>query len=270
MHDPRELPSRLPRHLGAGAPAREAIRRRRVEWALEMTGLEGVLAHRRAEEGSSPDTALLIVDVEADPSPVPRAAGGAEGILPVLRCYLDRFHRARIPVFASRDGFPSRIIDCEETGESRVRGSRENARTGDLLLPENVVVVSREPPLQGRGCSAFAARSATGVPLERLLRFRSIRQLCVAGVRTEQAVWATVLDARRRGFQVVLLLDAIHGGDRRGGETARALDQMLRVGTRTATLDTIESVVPEAVPQLSDSSLRKILPVDPGSREPSD
>jgi nicotinamidase/pyrazinamidase len=63
----------------------------------------------------------------------------------------------------------------------------------------------------------------------------------VGGLATDYCVRRSVLDARREGFDVVVLLDAIRGIDVQDGDTARALDEMLRAGARTATLATTEA-----------------------------
>jgi nicotinamidase/pyrazinamidase len=49
-----------------------------------------------------------------------------------------------------------------------------------------------------------------------------------------------VLDGLQEGLDVVVLLDAIRGIDVQAGDVARALDEMLRAGARTATLNTID------------------------------
>jgi nicotinamidase/pyrazinamidase len=233
-----------------------------------MMALESVLAYRKQRESSLSDTALLIVDAEQDRFSGAREVEGAEEILPALQCYLERFQVGRLPVFASRYRSRRRTISCDGERGCCAPGASGGELARALALPDDAVRVSREPQFEEIGCSAFLARSASGVPLEELLQRRSVHRLCIGGLLTEQAVWATALDARRRGFQVVLLLDAIHGRDR--GEIARALDEMLRAGSRTATLATIGREVPAAEPRLSDAALRRVLSVDPGRREDSD
>jgi nicotinamidase/pyrazinamidase len=49
-------------------------------------------------------------------------------------------------------------------------------------------------------------------------------------------VRATVLDAVREGFEVVVLKDAIGAVDLQPGDGARALDEMTVAGARLATL----------------------------------
>ncbi|MGH8638442.1 MAG: isochorismatase family protein, partial [Burkholderiales bacterium] len=68
--------------------------------------------------------------------------------------------------------------------------------------------------------------SSTG--LEELLRAHDIARVVVLGLATDYCVRATVLDARRAGFPVTVLLDGIAGIDEAG--TARALEEMRQAG----------------------------------------
>ncbi|MGH7482318.1 MAG: isochorismatase family protein, partial [Longimicrobiales bacterium] len=66
-----------------------------------------------------------------------------------------------------------------------------------------------------------------------------VKTLYVGGLATDYCVRASVLDAVRHGLDGVLLLDAIRGIDVQPGDQARALDEMIRAGARTATLATV-------------------------------
>jgi nicotinamidase/pyrazinamidase len=66
-----------------------------------------------------------------------------------------------------------------------------------------------------------------------------IAHVYIGGLTTDYCVRTSVLDARRAGFDTIILLDAIRGIDVQEGDVARALDDMLRAGARTATLQTI-------------------------------
>jgi nicotinamidase/pyrazinamidase len=52
---------------------------------------------------------------------------------------------------------------------------------------------------------------------------------------TDYCVRASVLDALKEGFEVVLLTDAIGAVELQSGDGARALDEMRGAGTRFAT-----------------------------------
>ena len=62
------------------------------------------------------------------------------------------------------------------------------------------------------------------------LRAHGIDALLVAGIATDYCVKQTVLDARREGFEVAVLLDAITGIDARAGDVERALAEMSAAG----------------------------------------
>ena len=62
----------------------------------------------------------------------------------------------------------------------------------------------------------------------------------MGGLATEYCVRASVMDALKDGLDVVVLLDAVRGIDVKEGDVARALDEMMRAGARTATLATID------------------------------
>jgi nicotinamidase/pyrazinamidase len=87
----------------------------------------------------------------------------------------------------------------------------------------------------------FRARSPARTPsrlgggatlIEARLREAGVRRLVVGGLATDYCVLQTVLDARRRGFEVVVLRDAIAAVDPAAG--ARALDEMAAAGAAIA------------------------------------
>ncbi len=56
----------------------------------------------------------------------------------------------------------------------------------------------------------------------------------VGGLATEYCVRATVVDARRAGFDVVVVTDGIRALDRTAGDGQRAIDDMIAAGAATA------------------------------------
>ena len=57
----------------------------------------------------------------------------------------------------------------------------------------------------------------------------------VAGLATDYCVKNTVLDARREGFGVTVVEDAIRGIDVEPGDSDRALEEMRRAGAEFTT-----------------------------------
>ncbi len=189
--------------------------------------------------------ALLIVDVQNDFCP-DGALGVPAGdrVVAVVNEYAERFNRRRLPVFASRDWHPEETRHFRAMGgpwpAHCVAGTPGAAFHPDLRLPEGTVVMSKGTNPRDDGYSAFEATSEDGRGLSEALKARGVRRLYVAGLATDYCVRATVLDAIERGIEPVVLLDAIQGIDVEPGDEARALDEMMRAGARTATLATIE------------------------------
>jgi nicotinamidase/pyrazinamidase len=66
-----------------------------------------------------------------------------------------------------------------------------------------------------------------------------VDRLFVTGLATDYCVKNTVLDARREGFDVTVVEDAVRGVDVEPGDSERALEEMENAGARLATSDEI-------------------------------
>src|SRR5688572_26448269 len=189
--------------------------------------------------------ALLIVDVQNDFCP-----GGAlavpEGdrVVPVLNTYLSKFAERGAPIFASRDWHPAITKHFQEQGgpwpPHCIAQTKGAAFHSQLELPAETSVLTKGTNPEDDGYSAFEAADQAGRGLGDVLRSRDVARLYVGGLATEYCVRASVLDGLRAGLDVVVLLDAVRGIDVKQGDVARALDEMLRAGARTATLETID------------------------------
>ena len=87
------------------------------------------------------------------------------------------------------------------------------------------------------GYSGFTMRdptteATTSTALEGLLRERAIERVIVAGLATDYCVKETVLDARRLGFETIVLRDAIAAVDLETGDGVAALEAMASAGAR--------------------------------------
>ena len=72
----------------------------------------------------------------------------------------------------------------------------------------------------------YSAFDETGLAIE--LRGRGVRRLWIGGLAQDICVRATVLDARREGFEVILIADGTRPVTREGGE--RANEEMRQAG----------------------------------------
>jgi nicotinamidase/pyrazinamidase len=171
--------------------------------------------------------ALLIVDFQNDFTP-----GGAlavpegDAIAAPLSLLLDRYPL----VVATRDWHPP---DHGSFGLWPVHCVQDTpgAELHSALDRTKVHVVVDKGADRGRpGYSAFEDTDLGG-----LLRARGVDRLVVAGLATDYCVRQTVLDARRRGFDVVVVEDAIRGVDVEPGDSERAIDEMKAAGAAFAT-----------------------------------
>ena len=85
-----------------------------------------------------------------------------------------------------------------------------------------------------------------GTNLAALLRQRGIRRLLMGGLATDYCVKATALDARKDGFEVFLLTDAIRAVNVQPRDGDRAIQEMKAAGVVPITSADIE--LPTATP----------------------
>ena len=181
------------------------------------------------------DKALLIVDVQNDFCP-----GGALGVkdgdrvVPVLNRYIEKFARAGMPIFLSRDWHPLRTSHFNTAGgiwpPHCVQGSDGAEFHPDLKISNDAVVLSKGMAADEDSYSAFAAVDSRGVALKDLLRQSGIQRIYVGGLATDYCVKETVLEGLMHGFQVVLLRDAICGVNLRPEDSAQAIEAMVKAG----------------------------------------
>jgi nicotinamidase/pyrazinamidase len=185
-------------------------------------------------------TAILIVDVQTDFCP-----GGAlpvpEGdrVVPVLNRVLAKL--AGAPVYASRDWHPPDTTHFKAFGGRWpvhcVAGTRGADLHRDLHLPHDTVIVSKGQDRADDGYSAFEGTTAGGRTLADDLRARGVTHLVVGGLATDYCVRASVLDARRHGFDATVITDAVAGIG--AEDSATALEEMQQAGARRAASDEI-------------------------------
>ena len=184
-------------------------------------------------------SALLVVDVQKD-----FCAGGAlavpdgDRVVPVLNDYLARACHLGMPIYASRDWHPTVTSHFTAQGGEWpphcVQFTDGASFHADLRLPPSAVVITKGQDPDSPGYSAFEGLTPDGRTLLADLRRRQIDRLYVGGLATDYCVSQSVLDARRAGFDVTVLSDAIAGVDVRPGDSARALERMREAGAAVA------------------------------------
>ncbi len=91
------------------------------------------------------------------------------------------------------------------------------------------VVLDKGQDPNSQGYSAFQ-----DTRLGDLLRAHDVDRLFVAGLATDYCVKNSVLDARREGFDVVVVEDAVRGVEVEPGDSERALEEMRQAGAELA------------------------------------
>jgi nicotinamidase/pyrazinamidase len=174
--------------------------------------------------------ALIVVDVQVDFCP-----GGAlpiergDEVVPVLNRWIAAAFRGGIPAYASRDWHPKGHLSFTESGGQwppHCLQDSEGARFHpDLRIADSTVIVTKGVRFDRDQYSAF---DETGLAKE--LRARSVKRVWVGGLAQDVCVRATVLDARREGFEVIVIADATRPVTRVGGDEAN--EEMRRGGGR--------------------------------------
>ena len=183
--------------------------------------------------------ALIVVDVQNDFCPGGTlAVKEGDQVVPVLNRYIDQFTKAGLPIFATRDWHPEKTSHFITGGgpwpPHCIQGSQGAQFHPDLKLPPDTVVVSAGMGSDEDGYSGFLGRDDSGVKLVDLLRQRGIKRIFVGGLATDYCVKHTVLDGLKEGLEVVLLTDSVRGVNLKPGDSANAIEEMLRAGATMA------------------------------------
>jgi nicotinamidase/pyrazinamidase len=180
-----------------------------------------------------PVDALLVVDVQIDfcpggALPIPRG----DEVVPVLSRWIAEAAQAGVPVYASRDWHPRHHVSFTGSGGQwppHCLQDSDGARFHpDLRLPASAVIVTKGVRFDRDQYSAF---DETGLAIE--MRARGVQRLWVGGLAQDVCVRATVLDARRHGFEVIVLTDGTRPVTPIGGREAN--EEMRRAGARFET-----------------------------------
>ncbi len=187
--------------------------------------------------------ALLITDIQNDFLP-----GGAlpiergDEIIPVLNEYARRFQEAKAPVFASKDWHPPNHCSFKQQGgiwpPHCVQDTKGAKFSPILKLPQDVVVVFKATDPMRESYSVF-----DGTNFAAELEDRSVKRLFIGGLATDYCVLNTVIDARKLGYEIVVLMDATRGIDVVPGDVDRAVESMVKAGAVSATTADFPDIV---------------------------
>ncbi|GAB4249310.1 MAG: bifunctional nicotinamidase/pyrazinamidase [Thermoleophilia bacterium] len=177
------------------------------------------------------------------------------------------------PLFAhrvfTRDWHPPDHVSFSATPEFRdlswpahcVQGTEGAAFHPDLQVPADALVASKgvDPARE-----AYSGFQAVDVDLAAWLHERGVERVFVTGLATDYCVRATSLDARKAGFTVVLVEDAVRGVAPE--TTAAALAEMAAAGVQRVRSHDVLAAAENASPHNLRDSSRAL----PGDRPVSD
>jgi nicotinamidase/pyrazinamidase len=182
-----------------------------------------------------PGDALVIVDVQRDfcPGGALPVTGGDQ-VIPALNPWLRAARLCGAPVVATRDWHPPRHPSFANEGGPFPAHCVEDTRGAqfhpDLVLPPGTLVLCKGVRLDRDQTSAFDDTGLAG-----WLRAQGVRRIFIGGLAQDVCVRDTVLDARREGFEVHVLVDATRPISEAGGRAALAAMQeagaILEAGT---------------------------------------
>lgn len=168
--------------------------------------------------------ALLVVDVQND-----FCTGGTlavpegEKVVPVINGIMDRFNM----VVASKDWHPEHTKHFTKWPVHCVQNT-----FGAAFHPQLDAEKIQEVFLKGAGTEddGYSAFEATNKNLDQFLRHHKVNDLYVCGLATDYCVLSSALDAHKKGYNVLVIEDAVRGVDVVKGDVERAIEEMKHMG----------------------------------------
>jgi nicotinamidase/pyrazinamidase len=180
--------------------------------------------------GNDRTKALIVVDVQNDfcPGGSLAVANGDEVVAPLNELVKEFLARSE-PVFKTRDWHPERTKHFAVYGGTWpihcVQSTRGAEFHAGLIDDPRITIISKGTTESAEGYSGF-----DGTNLARLLREKGVTEVWVGGLATDYCVKHTVLDARRAGFEVKVLADAMRAVNLNATDGANAIEEMKASG----------------------------------------
>jgi nicotinamidase/pyrazinamidase len=183
--------------------------------------------------------ALLVVDVQNDfcPGGTLAVAHGDE-VVPPLNRLIEKFLNEGKPIYKTRDWHPPTTKHFAKYGGTWPEHCVQNTKGAEfhpqLIDDPRIHVISK-----GLGdTDCYSGFDETD--LDEQLRREGVEELLVGGLTTDYCVKTTVLDARKKGFKVKALTDAIRPVDLNPGDGDRAVAEMRAAGAEIVNSDELQ------------------------------
>jgi len=174
--------------------------------------------------------ALIVVDVQNDFCPGGSlAVAHGDEVVPPLNKLMKEFLDRNEPVFKTRDWHPAKTKHFAAYGGAWpvhcVQGTPGAEFHPDLLDDPRITIVSKGIDESADGYSGF-----DGTNLAQILREQDVEAVWIGGLATDYCVKHTVLDARREGFDVNALGEAMRAVNINPDDGAKAIAEMRDAG----------------------------------------
>jgi nicotinamidase/pyrazinamidase len=174
--------------------------------------------------------ALIVVDVQNDFCPGGSlAVANGDEVVPALNELAKEFLTRGEPVFKTRDWHPARTNHFAKYGGvwpiHCVQGTPGAEFHAGLIDDPRITIISKGTTESTDGYSGFDGTNLAG-----LLREKGVGEVWVGGLATDYCVKHTVLDARREGFEVTALADAMRAVNLNPNDGRQAIEEMKAAG----------------------------------------
>ena len=174
--------------------------------------------------------ALIVVDVQNDfcPGGSLAVANGDEVVAPLNKLIKEFLDRGE-PVYKARDWHPEKAKHFEVYGGTWpvhcVQGTPGADFHAGLLDDPRITIISKGTDESADGYSGF-----DGTTLAQMLRDSGVEEVWIGGLATDYCVKHTVLGARREGFEVKALADAMRPVNVKPNDGTQAVAEMRAAG----------------------------------------
>ncbi len=188
---------------------------------------------------------LIVVDMQNDFMPGGAlAVSDGDKIIPRLNEYIRLFQERNRPIVATRDWHPPKTTHFAESGgpwpPHCIQGTRGAELHPALLLPEEVLLLSKGMDPATDAYSAFHAQDAQARPLREILEGWAVRHIYIGGLALDYCVKWSSLDALEYGMQLTALIDATRAVNLHVHDAELAIEELVRNNARLATIETLD------------------------------
>ncbi len=179
---------------------------------------------------------LVVVDVQNDFAHQNGSlyVQGAEKIFPVVRDWINKFAKKKLPILLTKDWHPPDHVSFESKENPNGWPPHCVQNTWGAEIPETVPSWRGKQILKGQDkdkdeYSGFAPKDGLG----QVLRCLEASRIFVVGLATDYCVKATVLDALDRRFGVIIIKDGMAAVNIKEKDGENAIRDMRQRGAST-------------------------------------